>query len=169
MTSRANLAFLFVLGLTFVIQACGSFRPPVVSTPAPATSAIACPSGNVPCSGSLDVPLTLVDGTDPATFGIPITCSLTAGTQAMNFTMVPSMPWFGVSPGSGTLAAGGSTTIAVSSINAAGVNARNVGAVTVSAPGYKDNSQMAVELNCNAAAGNCKIAFSCEPKKFPLP
>jgi hypothetical protein len=169
MTSRANLAFLFVLALSFIIQACGSFRPPVISTPAPTTSAIACPSGNVPCSGSLDVPLTLVDGTDPATFGIPITCSLTAGAQAMKFTTVTSMPWFGVSPRSGTLGAGGGITIAVSSINAAGVNARNVGAVTVSAPGYKDNSQMAVELNCNVGAGSCKVAFSCEPKKFPLP
>jgi hypothetical protein len=54
-------------------------------------------------------------------------------------------------------------------MNAANVSARNIGAVTVSASGYADNNQMQVELNCDVAAGTCKVAFTCEPKTSPLP
>ncbi len=111
----------------------------------------------------------VVNGTDPATFGIPFACSVTASSQTMKFVAVPSQPWFGVSPGNGTLAANGSETIQITAVNAATVNGRNIGVVTLSAPGYSDNSQMAVELNCNVTAGSCKVAFSCNPKTDPLP
>lgn len=111
----------------------------------------------------------LIDGTDPATFGIPIACSLTASSQTMNFVAVPSQPWFGVSPGNGTLEADGNETIQVTAVNALNVSGRNIGVVTVSASGYSENSQMAVELNCNDTAGMCTVAFSCNPKTNPLP
>jgi hypothetical protein len=87
----------------------------------------------------------------------------------MKFVAVPSQPWFGVSPVNGTLAAGGTSTIEVNAVNAANVNGRNIGTVTVSAPGYSDNSQMAVELNCNDTEATCSVAFSCNPKTNPLP
>ncbi len=132
-------------------------------------SDVACPGGNLPCSASIQVPQILVSGTDPATYGIPISCSVTASTQAMKLVTVPSQPWFGVSPGSATLKAGSSTTLAVTSINAANVSGRNLGVVTVSAGGYADNGQMQVALNCDVIAGTCKVAFTCDPKTNPLP
>jgi hypothetical protein len=123
----------------------------------------------MPCSGSLDVSQILVDGTDPATLGVAMSCSVTASSQTMKFITVPSQPWFGVSPGDGILAADGTGTLQVTALNAANVNGRNIGVVTVSASGYSDNSQMAVELNCDVGAGSCKMAFSCDPKTNPLP
>lgn len=159
--------FLVVLLGACILQGCGTYRLPVIPNSQLASSTVGC--NNMSCSGSAEVPLILVDGTDPATFGVPISCSVTAGAQSMSFIAAPSTPWFGVSPTSGTLSAHASTTISVSSINASGVSARNVGVVTLSASGYKDNNQMAVELDCNIAAGNCKVAFSCEPAKYPLP
>lgn len=166
---RRIALIVFALVAAFSLQGCGTSKPPVITTPPSATSAISCPGGTMPCSGSVEVPLIIVNGSDPGTFGLPMSCSLTAGAEAMKFIAAPSTPWFGVSPGSGTLQADTSTTIAVPSINASNVNARNIGLATVSASGYKDNSQMAVELNCNVAAGSCKVAFSCEPSKHPLP
>jgi hypothetical protein len=67
------------------------------------------------------------------------------------------------------LASAGSTVLSVNSVNASAINGRNIGVVTVSAPGYNDNNQMEVELNCNVAAGTCRVAFSCQPGNFPLP
>lgn len=98
-----------------------------------------------------------------------MTCSVTANSNTMKFSATPSMPWFGVSPYSGTLQPNGSTTLGVVAINASNVSSRNIGNVTVSASQYKDNSQMAVELNCDVIAGTCKVAFSCNPKTDPLP
>lgn len=149
------------------LQGCSSSGPLVSPSSSLASSTIGC--NNMPCSGSAEVPLIIVDGADPASFGVPISCSLTAAGQGMTFIAAPSTAWFGVTPGSGVLPARGSTTISVSSINASGVSDRNIGVVTVTASGYKDNNQMAVELNCNIAAGSCKVAFSCEPSKYPLP
>lgn len=160
---------LFLLVVVFCFCSCGSTGHLPPPNPSLAKSVIGCPGGNLPCSGSLDVPLILVDGTDPATFGIPVACSVTASSQTMNFVVLPSQPWFGVSPVNGTLAGNGSATLQVNTVNAASVNGRNIGLVTVSAPGYSDNSQMAVELNCNVTAGTCKVAFSCDPKTNPLP
>jgi hypothetical protein len=167
MLSRIILFLGFMLLALWVLQSCGTPRPPVVPTSSLVSSTIGC--NNMPCSGSVDAPLILVDGSDPGTLGLPIACSMTSGSQAMNFIAAPSTAWFGVAPGSGQLSVATSTTISVNSMNAAGVSARNVGVVTVSASGYKDNSQMAVELNCNVDAGACKIAFSCELSKYPLP
>ncbi|MGO9538992.1 MAG: hypothetical protein ACLPN2_00185 [Terriglobales bacterium] len=87
----------------------------------------------------------------------------------MNFVTVPSQPWFGSSPGNGTLQPSASTTISVNSMNAASVSDRNVGSLTVSASGYSDNNQMQVELNCNVPEGKCTVAFSCNTKTNPLP
>jgi len=53
-------------------------------------------------------------------------------------------------------------------MNAANVSARNIG-VTVSASGYADKNQMQVELNCDRAAGSCKVAFRVSPKLVPCP
>jgi hypothetical protein len=144
----------------------GSLPTPLASAD---KSAIGCPGGNQPCSGSVEVPQILVNGTDPATYGLPISCSLTAGSQIMNFVTVPSQPWFGSSPGSGTLQESGSTTISVTSMNATSLSNRNIGSLTVSASGYSDNNQMQVELNCNVPAGECTVAFSCDTKTNPLP
>jgi hypothetical protein len=165
--TRITLILVFLLLAIWIFQGCGTSRPPVIPPSSLASSTVGC--DNMPCSGSVEVALILVDGTDPATFGLPISCSVTAGAQTMSFIAVPSMAWFGVSPGSGKLSADGSTTVSVTSMNATGVSARNIGAVTLTASGYKDNSQMAVELNCNVIAGTCKVAFSCEPSKHPLP
>ena len=161
------VTFLLVFVAPFLLR-CGGGEPPPAK-PSLAHSSVGCPSGNMPCTGSLDVPLLLVNGTDPATFGIPISCSVTASDQQMTFITVPSQPWFGVSPGNGTLAADATTTIQVTALNAASVSGRNVGVVTVSAAGYSDNGQMAVELNCNVPAATCKVAFSCDSKANPLP
>jgi len=87
----------------------------------------------------------------------------------MNFVATPSQPWFAISPSGGTLQPGENTTIRIYSLNAANVSSRNIGVVTVTASGYADNSQMAVELNCDVAAGSCKVAYSCDPKINPLP
>lgn len=157
--------FMLVIACSF--YSCSSGHLPALP-PSLAQSAIGC-GGTMPCSGSLDVSQMLIDGTDPATFGIPIACSLTASSQTMNFVAVPSQPWFGVSPGNGTLAADGNETIQVTAVNAVNVSGRNIGVVTVSASGYSENSQMAVELNCNDTAGMCTVAFSCDPKTNPLP
>jgi hypothetical protein len=162
----ATSLFVLVVACSFCGCGGGSLPP---STPSLAHSSIGCPGGNLPCTGSLDVSQVIVDGTDPATFGIPISCSVTASSQTMKFITVPSQPWFGVSPGGGTLAADGTATIQVSALNAAHVSGRNIGLVTVSAAGYSDNSQMGVELNCDVTAGSCKVAFSCDPKTNPLP
>jgi len=164
---RSNLICLSTFAAIWLFQGCGTSRPPALPNSSLAFSTIGC--NNMPCSGSVEVPLILVDGTDPAALGLPISCSVTAGAQTMNFIAVPSTSWFGVSPGSGELAAAGSTTLSVNSVNAFNVNGRNIGAVTLSAPGYNDNNQMAVELNCNVGAGTCRVAFSCQPNKNPLP
>jgi hypothetical protein len=87
----------------------------------------------------------------------------------MNFVTVPSEPWFGSSPGQGSLQPKVSTTISVNSMNAANVSNRNIGDLTVSASGYSDNNQMQVELNCNVPAGECLVAFSCDVERNPLP
>jgi hypothetical protein len=153
---------------TCVLCDCGSGTLP--APPASANkSSIGCPGGTQPCSGSVDVPQILVDGSDPATLGLPISCSLTAGSQTMKFITVPSQSWFGSSPGNGSLQASASTTVSINAINAASVSNRNIGIVTVSASGYSDNSQMQVELDCDVLAGTCKVAFSCDVKTNPLP
>ena len=143
------------------------------SLPAPPASAnkstIGCPSGNQPCSGSVHVPQILVNGTDPATYGLPMSCSLTSGSLTMDFVTVPSQPWFGSSPGNGTLQPNRTTTISVTAMNAANVSNRNIGSLTVSASKYSDNNQMQVELNCNVVAGTCTVAFSCDVSKHRLP
>jgi hypothetical protein len=162
--------FLSTFAAILFFEGCGTSRPSAVPNPSLASSTIGC--NNTPCSGSVDVPLILVDGADPGALGLPISCSVTAGAQTMNYIAAPSTPWFGVYPESGELAASGSTALSVNSINASNISGRNIGVVTVSAPGYNDNSQMAVELNCNVegvATGTCKIAFSCQPSKYPLP
>jgi hypothetical protein len=168
MPHRINLICLSSFAAFLLLQGCGTSRPPAVgSNSSLASPAIGC--DNTPCSGSVEVPLILVDGSDPAALGLPISCSMTAGAQTMNFNAAPSTPWFGVSPGSGELAAAGSTSLSVNSINAANVSGRNLGVVMVSAAGYNDNSQMAVELNCSIATATCRVAFSCQPSKYPLP
>ena len=167
---RRRLAMIFVtLGASIIVNGCGTNKPPSVQGSSSATAAISCSGGSVPCSASVNVPLILVDGSDPATYGLPIQCAVTAGSQTMKFTTATSMPWFAASPVSGSLQAGGSTIVAVPSISAASVSGRNIGQVTVSASGYTSNSQMAVELNCNVTEGSCLVAYSCNPKKNPLP
>jgi hypothetical protein len=160
---------LLALGMSYVLNSCGTNEPPSVQSSSSATAAIECSGANLPCSASVEVPLILVDGSDPATYGMPIACAMTAGGEAMNFTTATSMPWFSASPASGSLQPGGSTTIGVPSVSANSVSGRNIGQVTVSASGYTSNSQMAVELNCNIAAGSCVVAYSCNPETNPLP
>ena len=168
MPLRDRLAIcFFATTISGFIYGCGSGHLPAPSSSL--KSAIGCPGGNLPCTGSIEVSQVLVSGTDPVTYGLPISCSVTASTQAMKFVAVPSQSWFGASPGNGTLQPGTSTTIAVTSMNAANVSGRNVGAVTVSASGYTDNNQMQVDLNCDVVAGTCKVAFTCDPKNNPLP
>jgi hypothetical protein len=159
---------LLATAASFCLCGCGTHTPPSPAQPLNASS-IGCPGNNAPCAASIDVPQILVNGTDPATYGLPIACSVTANNSAMKFSAAPSMPWFGVSPFSGSLQPDGTTTLAVNSVSAINVSSRNIGAVTVSASGYKDNSQMQVELDCNVAAGSCKVAFTCDPKTNPLP
>jgi hypothetical protein len=176
-TSRVLLrqrwtTILLALVMSGALISCGTNTPPSIQGVPSATAAIACPGGNLPCSAHIEVPLILIDGSDPATYGIPMSCSITAGDQAMKFTTATSQPWFAASPVSGTLQPGGNTTITVPSLNASGVSGRNLGQVAVSASGYSTNSQMAVELNCNVtniAAGKCLVAYSCNPKTNPLP
>ena len=161
-----------VLVMSGTMTSCGTNMPPSIKGVPLATAAIGCPGGSAPCSAHVEVPLILIDGSDPATYGIPMSCSVTAGGQAMKFTTTPSQPWFAASPVAGNLQSGGSTTITVQSLNATGVSGRNLGQVTVSASGYSTNSQMAVELNCNLTnitAGTCIVAYSCNPKTNPLP
>ena len=160
---------LLVLFVSSMLNSCGTAKPPSVQSSPLAASTVGCPAGNVPCAAHIDVPLILVDGSDPGTYGIPMSCSVTAASQAMRFTTATSMPWFAASPTSGSLEGGGSTTVGVPSISAANVSGRNIGQVTVSASGYSTNSQMAVELNCNVAEGSCLVAYSCNPKTHPLP
>lgn len=168
MALRHRFAICVIALAAGVLCSCGSGSLP--APPASANkSAIGCPSGNQPCSGSVHVPQILVNGTDPATYGLPISCSLTSGSLTMNFITVPSQPWFGSSPGNGTLQPNTSTAISVTSMNAANVSNRNIGSLTVSASKYSDNNQMQVELNCNVPAGKCTVAFSCNTKTNPLP
>lgn len=157
-----------VLLVSLSLCGCGSGNLPA-PLPSAEKSTISCPGNNMPCNGSTEVPQILVNGTDPATYGIPMSCSVTAASSEMNFTTIPSQAWFGVSPGAGALQPGTTTTLAVTSLSGANVSARNVGAVTVSAAGYADNNQMEIELNCNVSAGTCTVAFSCDPKTNPLP
>ncbi len=168
MSSRDFVICFFVLLVSLSLYSCGSGQ-----LPAPLASAekstISCPGNNLPCNGSIEVSQVLVDGTDPATYGIPMSCSVTAGSGEMHFTTIPSQAWFGVSPGAGALQPGTTTILAVTSLNAANVSGRNVGTVAVSAAGYADNNQMEVELNCNVAADTCSVAFSCDPQTNPLP
>ncbi|MGA9393633.1 MAG: hypothetical protein WBV69_24590 [Candidatus Sulfotelmatobacter sp.] len=170
MPSRDFVICLFVLLVSLSLYGCGSGNGEL---PAPLPSAekstIGCPGNSMPCSGSTEVPQILVNGTNPATYGLPMSCSVTAGSSEMKFTTIPSQAWFGVSPGAGTLQPGSTTILSVTSLNAANVSARNIGAVTVSAAGYADNNQAEVELNCNEAADTCTVAFSCDPKTNPLP
>jgi len=166
--SRDLVICFFVLLVSLSPCGCGSGQLPAPLAPAE-KSTISCPGNNLPCSGSMEVSPILVDGTDPATYGIPMSCSVTAGTGEMNFTTIPSQAWFGVSPGAGVLQPGTSTSMAVTSLNAANLSGRNVGTVTVSAAGYADNNQMEVELSCNVAANTCSVAFSCDPRTNPLP
>lgn len=168
MPSRDFLTHVFVLLVSLSLSGCASDHLPAPLASAD-QSAVSCPGNNMPCNGSIEVPQILVDGTDPATYGIPISCSVTAGSGEMDFTAIPSQAWFGVSPGAGALQPGATTTLAITSLNAANVSARNVGTVTVSAAGYTDNNQMEVELNCNVVADSCRVAFSCDPKTNPLP
>lgn len=168
--SLTTIVLALVMSGTLI--SCGTNAPPSIQGVPVATAEIGCPVGNLPCSAHIEVPLILIDGSDPATYGIPMSCSVTAGGKAMKFTTTTSQPWFAASPGSGTLQSGGSTTLTVPSLNATGVSGRNLGQVTVSASGYSSNSQMAVELNCNVtniAAGSCLVAYSCNPKTNPLP
>lgn len=167
---RQSLTMIFLaLVMSIILNGCGTSKPPSVQTSSLATASIGCASGNVPCSASIEVPVILVDGSDPATYGLPISCAVTAGSQAMNFTTASSMPWFAASPTSGSLQPSGSTTVVIPSISAVNVSGRNIGQVSVSASGYSTNSQMAVELNCNVAAGSCIVAYSCNPSANPLP
>ena len=168
MPSRDFVICFLVLLVSLFLHGCGNGQLPALLASAE-KSTISCPSNNLPCNGSIEVSQILVDGTDPATFGIPMSCSVTAGSGEMNFTTIPSQAWFGVSPGAGALQPGNATSLAVTSLNAANVSGRNVGTVTVSAAGYATNNQMEVELNCNVAADTCTVAFSCDPQTNPLP
>ena len=171
---RQRLTTLFLaLVMSGSLISCGTNTPPSIQGVPLATAAVGCPGGSIPCSAQIEVSLSLVDGSDPATYGIPVSCSVTAGGEAMKFTTTTSQPWFAVSPVTGSLQSGESTAIGVPSLNAAGVSGRNLGQVTVSASGYSTNSQMAVELNCknvtNPTAASCLVAYSCNPKTNPLP
>ena len=168
MPHRHCLLACMIAGAICAICSCGTGTLPAPPTSA-TKSTIGCPGGSQPCSGSVQVPLILVNGTDPATFGLPISCSLTAGSQTMNFITVPSQPWLGSFPTNGTLLPSSSTTVSVNSLSGANVSNRNIGNVTVSASGYSDNNSMQVELNCDVLAGSCKVAFSCNTKTNPLP
>jgi len=166
---RQRLTMVLLVVVMSMLNSCGTSKLPSVQSSPLAASTVGCPDGNVPCSAHIEVPLILVDGSDPGTYGIPMSCSVTAGSQAMKFTAATSMPWFAASPVSGSLEAGGSITVGVPSISAVNVSGRNIGQVTLSASGYSSNSQMAVELNCNVAGGTCLVAYSCNPKTHPLP
>lgn len=167
---RIAQLILALIWLSLFLAGCGTAKSPVLpASSSSVSSVVTCPGGAAPCHGSVNVPLLIVDGSDPASYGLPISCSVTAGTQAMKFIASPSTSWFGVNPGSGTLDPASTTTVSVNAMNAANVSTRNIGSVTVSAPGYNNNSQMGVELNCNIEAGTCTVAFSCEPSKYPLP
>lgn len=172
--SRQRSAIIFLaLVMSIMLNSCGTNQPSSFQSTPQAHASIGCSGANVPCSAKVEVPLITVDGSDPASYGLPVSCALTAGNQTMNFTTATttanSAAWFGATPTSGSLQPSGNTTVAVSSISAANVSGRNIGQVSVSASGYSTNSQMAVELNCNVAAGSCVVAYSCNPSAYPLP
>ena len=151
-----------------VLSGCGKGTLPRALS-SPNRSTMGCPGGSSPCSASVEVPQALVDGTDPATYGLPISCALTAGSEPMNFLTIPSQPWFGTAPSNGTIQPSTSTIISITSVNAASVSNRNIGTVTVTASGYSANNQMQIELSCDVAAGTCKVAFTCNVQTDPLP
>jgi hypothetical protein len=92
-----------------------------------------------------------LNGVNPVTFGIPMGCKLTAGAAAMNFTATSSATWLTVAPATGIIPANGEATISIVSVNATDVpDGPSNGVITIAAPGYRDNTQMQISLNCGA-------------------
>jgi hypothetical protein len=163
--SRVTLGLFSLWLICFALQGCGGGGA-AIQPPPPYTSTVGC---GALCEQSLAVTRTLINGDDPATYGIPISCSVRANGHTMNFMATASAPWFTVSPATGILTPGGRTAIGVLSIDATGVpDSRNTGVVTVSAPGFSDNNQMAVELDCSGGSV-CNVGYSCDPSQFPIP
>jgi hypothetical protein len=74
---------------------------------------------------------------------------LTAGNVQMDFTAVPTVSWITISPTFGALPSGKNTGIGIITIDASSLpNTINRGGITVTAPGYQDNTVIVIELEC---------------------
>ena len=172
--SRSILLAFFAWMATCGLQGCGggsSAAPP--PPPQLATSKIGA-SGSGPFAQSLTVPCSILNGANPSPEGIPIAWSLTAGSAPMDFTITPTVPWLTLSPTSGTLLLGGSTSITVTSIDTSQMPlSKNIVGFVASAPGYQDNQFLGLEIAGEGTdfKGNpiCLVAYTADPKVIALP
>jgi len=152
---------IFVMVLTWLVslvpQGCGggSSAAPPPPPPQLATSQV-----RTGCGETIVLAKSQLNG-GPLT-GFCTAWALTAGNALMQFTVAATGSWLTVSPTFGTLPAGQSTGIGLLSIDATSLpNTVNRGGFTVSAPGYQDNTVIAVELDCTLTdlKGNtlCKV------------
>jgi hypothetical protein len=90
-------------------------------------------------------------------------CPLHAGATEMNFTAIPSGPWFEISPIFGTIPTGGNTSIALTWIDVTQLPVgNNTGVFIVQAPGYEENDGLSFSVNSsgNDGKGNPIFTFS---------
>jgi len=120
------------------------------------------PGPGLPAFAQVTTLKSALNGVNPTAFGVPMTSRLTAGDTPMTFTASSSASWFTVSPTSGTIVANGTTEISIVAINAVEApDGVSNGLVAITAPGYQDNTQMQVSLNCGAtdSHGNVKCTI----------
>lgn len=94
-------------------------------------------------------------------------CTLNAGSTAMNYTALASANWFAVTPNTGSVPANGSAQIGLAYINSDGLPSSNTGKFLVTAPGYQDNSQLSFNFVCGEYASDgtemCTLSLICPP------
>ena len=152
----------------------GGYTPPPPSPPQPATSYFTGSGSGLLVYQSMTVLKSTLNGSNISTLGLNWAWTLHAGNQLMDFAATPTAPWLTITPTYGTLSPGGSTAIGVVSIDASQApNARSVGGIQVSAPGYSDDVLIGVELNCSYTSYQglpaCVIAYTSDPSHYPLP
>lgn len=137
-----SLGAVLLLWMTLMLPGCGGTTPtPIVTPPAPTPLLTSTMSG-----GTTTKPVARAS----ANAGLPGSnigvngCTLTAGSAVMNYTANSGATWFTVGPAFGTLQPNTSTTISFTSINATALQSTTTNAVTISASGYSDNTQMSL-------------------------